>query len=179
LIKGEFVLYIKDFIPKDECAEAEAHFLEYIHSDSSVVFGDYRLFAVNPNEEYLIDFNRKANKKITELSRQDAYLHNVLCNYSLEDKEMPPHFDIAEEEHKEIFASVVYLSDENAYDGGEIYFPNDGISIKPERGSMVMFYNQTMYHGVKKVTGGNRSAFVYAYTGPGYKEYCTYPEEWL
>ena len=52
-------------------------------------------------------------------------------------------------------ASLVYLNDD--YDGGEIYFPNQGLQFKPQCGSLAFFPGDIHYlHGVTKVTTGVR-----------------------
>jgi predicted 2-oxoglutarate/Fe(II)-dependent dioxygenase YbiX len=53
------------------------------------------------------------------------------------------------------FASVIYLNDE--YEGGEIYFPNLGIELKPRPGTLIAFPGTLRYlHGVRRVTSGMR-----------------------
>jgi hypothetical protein len=53
------------------------------------------------------------------------------------------------------YGVVLYLNDD--YDGGEIYYPNMGIEIKPEARSMVIHPAHEAYrHGVKKVLAGTR-----------------------
>lgn len=52
-------------------------------------------------------------------------------------------------------ASLVYLNDD--YEGGEIYFPNQGLSFKPSAGSLVFFPGDVNYlHGVTAVERGTR-----------------------
>ena len=52
-------------------------------------------------------------------------------------------------------AALTYLNDD--YEGGEIYFPDYDIIIKPEPGELIFFPGSEHYmHGVKKVTSGNR-----------------------
>lgn len=52
-------------------------------------------------------------------------------------------------------ASIIYLNDD--YVGGEISFPNRGISIKPSAGSLVSFPGNKHYvHEVKKISSGIR-----------------------
>jgi hypothetical protein len=52
-------------------------------------------------------------------------------------------------------ATLVYLNDD--YSGGEIYFPDHGLSYKPEPGDLLCFPdNPNFVHGVKQVIGNNR-----------------------
>jgi hypothetical protein len=57
-----------------------------------------------------------------------------------------PNYDIA---------SLFYLNDD--YDGGELYFPLQGIQFKPKRGAAYFFPGDMNYtHGVRPVKSGNR-----------------------
>ncbi len=57
-----------------------------------------------------------------------------------------PNYDIA---------SLFYINDD--YEGGELYFPNQGIQFKPKRGSAYFFPGDMNYvHGVTKIKSGVR-----------------------
>lgn len=57
------------------------------------------------------------------------------------------------------FSMVTYLNDD--YEGGEIYFKNQNVTIKPKASSLVMFPSQEPYlHESKPVISGNK----YMYT---------------
>jgi predicted 2-oxoglutarate/Fe(II)-dependent dioxygenase YbiX len=50
---------------------------------------------------------------------------------------------------------VIYLNDD--YEGGEIYFPNLSLELKPLPGTLITFPGTLRYlHGVRRVTGGMR-----------------------
>jgi predicted 2-oxoglutarate/Fe(II)-dependent dioxygenase YbiX len=52
-------------------------------------------------------------------------------------------------------ASIVYLNDD--YEGGDIYFPNQDLSLRPSAGSLVFFPGDVNYlHGVTAVKRGVR-----------------------
>lgn len=52
-------------------------------------------------------------------------------------------------------SSVIYLNDN--YEGGELYFPDHDLSIKPEAGDYITWPGNRWYqHGVKEVTSGIR-----------------------
>ena len=62
-----------------------------------------------------------------------------------------------------VVTALLYLNDD--FDGGEIYFPEKGISIKPDCGSLVVFPSKTV-HGVKTLISGNRYlTSIYIYEG--------------
>lgn len=53
------------------------------------------------------------------------------------------------------FASVIYLNDD--YVGGEIYFPNLGIELKPDPRTLIVFPGTLFFlHGVRRVEQGMR-----------------------
>lgn len=57
-----------------------------------------------------------------------------------------PYYDIA---------GLFYLNDD--YEGGELYFPNQGIQFKPKRGAAYFFPGDMNYiHGVTEITSGIR-----------------------
>ena len=61
------------------------------------------------------------------------------------------------------YASVCYLN--NDFDGGEIYFPQHDIELKPVPGTMVTFPGTREYlHGVRPVANGVRYTVISFYT---------------
>lgn len=57
-----------------------------------------------------------------------------------------PHYDIA---------SLFYFND--AYEGGELYFPKQGIEFKPKKGAAYFFPGDLHYiHGVRQIISGDR-----------------------
>ena len=57
-----------------------------------------------------------------------------------------PHYDIA---------GLFYLNDE--YEGGELYFPNQGLQFKPKVGAAYFFPGDMNYiHGITEITSGER-----------------------
>lgn len=68
------------------------------------------------------------------------------------------------------FASVIYLNDN--YGGGEIYFPNFKLELKPKPGTLVVFPGTLRYlHGVRAVTSGMRHTIASFLTYDATKEY--------
>lgn len=70
---------------------------------------------------------------------------------------MGPHVDSIDKTsiNSPTISIVVYLNDD--YEGGELVFPEQGITIKPESGSMVIFPSYPpYYHDPKPVTSGDK-----------------------
>ena len=65
------------------------------------------------------------------------------------------------------YSAIFYINDD--YEGGEIYFPNWDIEIKPKTGSLVIFpSNEEYIHGVKEVKNLNRYSTAVWYAGHEY-----------
>jgi hypothetical protein len=63
------------------------------------------------------------------------------------------------------FSALVYLNSSGTdYAGGEIYFPNQELVLKPQTGQMIFFRGDIDHpHGVEEVTSGERYALVLFY----------------
>jgi predicted 2-oxoglutarate/Fe(II)-dependent dioxygenase YbiX len=80
---------------------------------------------------------------------------NFVINKYATGESMGSHVDYNEKNTELEYSFVFYLNDD--YEGGEIYWPNHGISLKPEAGSVVIFPSKEPYqHAVKEVTKGNK-----------------------
>lgn len=63
--------------------------------------------------------------------------------------------------HYEInkYAAIIYLNDK--YSGGEIYFPEHDLEVKPQAGSILLFPGgKENLHGVHEITSGNRHTVI-------------------
>lgn len=78
-----------------------------------------------------------------------------ICKYRV-GAAMGPHVDHYEKSDIEpIMSAVMYLNDD--YEGGELRFPNQGITIKPSAGSIVIFPSiEPFYHEPLPVTFGTK-----------------------
>jgi hypothetical protein len=66
-------------------------------------------------------------------------------------------------------ATIVYLNDD--YDGGELYFPIQGIEFKPKRGGVYFFPGDKNYvHGVREILVGTRYTCPFFWTILSHKE---------
>jgi len=71
-----------------------------------------------------------------------------------------PHKDEARE--TTVATSITYLN--TNYSGGEIYFPDEDIKLKPKTGDTVIFDGQKYLHGVSEVNEGTRLTLAIWYT---------------
>lgn len=66
------------------------------------------------------------------------------------------------------YAALTYLNDD--YEGGEIYFSDYNLEIKPLPGELIFFPGTQHYmHGVREVLSGNRYALMTFFTTPKLK----------
>lgn len=69
--------------------------------------------------------------------------------------DMGPHCDNYDGDTNIAFSMITYINED--YSGGEIEFPNQGITLKPEAGSVVIFPSTEPYlHKVNKIISGER-----------------------
>ena len=85
-----------------------------------------------------------------------------ICKWAIGDSQ-PVHADKQEQDGRpncqqdQDIASVMYINDGSEFEGGELYFPNQSLQIKPKAGMAVFFPGDINYsHGVKTVTSGAR-----------------------
>ncbi len=64
----------------------------------------------------------------------------------------PVHRDMARE--TTTFTSITYLNDD--FEGGETYFTDEDLLIKPKVGRTILFDGKRFEHGVRKITNGTR-----------------------
>jgi hypothetical protein len=71
-----------------------------------------------------------------------------------------PHTDFAampDGTYEQVTATILgYLCDEEGFEGGEIYFPDYEVTIKPKKGSVIIFGDKVR-HGVNDVISGTRA----------------------
>jgi hypothetical protein len=80
-------------------------------------------------------------------------LSHVSLNRYDSGQAMGPHYDGQDGDSNLKYSFVTYLNDD--YEGGEINFPNQNLTIKPKAGSLVMFPSQKPYiHESKPVLSG-------------------------
>lgn len=68
---------------------------------------------------------------------------------------MGPHCDTYDGNLDLAFSMIAYLNDD--YEGGNISFPGQGVSIKPDAGSLIIFpSNEPYLHQVNEIVSGER-----------------------
>lgn len=127
-----------------------------------IVFKDNPDVLVCPETSDVISFMRKyselAKKSHKENSgfAKDIYTTESYLSLWLPEAYSGVHSDSHAGLEFVMFSTVVYLNDD--YEGGEIYFPNQDVEIKPSAGDMVIFPGggHEYMHGVKPVISGRR-----------------------
>jgi hypothetical protein len=100
------------------------------------------------SDRYLAGNNLDKNRYRLELNQVPIKKWN-------QGQSMGPHFDGQDGDSTLAFSLVAYINDD--YEGGEIHFPNQNITIKPKAGSLIMFPSQEPYvHEVMPITSGTR-----------------------
>lgn len=108
---------------------------------------DYSTFQGVKN--LLHEMNDAANRR----TNQAMQLTKVVFHKYKKGSEGPEHADIYP------LATLLYLNDD--YEGGELYFSKQQLSISPKAGSLLVFEGGTDHkHGVRKITDGDRYVLV-------------------
>ena len=143
--------------------------VDWVSGDGDHIYGKRRFVkgSSNPlrpgNSQYIIETISDAMKKTaTEYAKilniSDAHVDfgkDFVINEYATHEDMGPHVDWNEQNPDLEYSFVVYLNDN--YVGGEIYWENQGVQVKPEAGSIVLFPSKEPYfHGVTSVTEGNK-----------------------
>lgn len=76
------------------------------------------------------------------------------------------HLDAQDPEPFIEWSTIIYLNDPSEYEGGIIYFPNQGFEYKPRQYSAVFFPSagSEYIHGITTVTSGKRHTALYMHT---------------
>jgi hypothetical protein len=76
------------------------------------------------------------------------------------------HLDAQDPEPWIEWSTIIYLSNENDYEGGSIYFPNQDFIYSPKQYSAVFFPSagSENVHGITEVTSGHRYTSLYMHT---------------
>ena len=113
------------------------------------------------SHHYRLDILEKIQNTIREKTGKLLYTDTYnLAKWRVGDLQHP-HADAEEPDGRphpfpwREYGCMLYLND--SFEGGEIYFPNQGIELKPEPGMLAFFPGTLEYlHGVREVTEGTR-----------------------
>ena len=137
--------------------KSDSEFNEFGNGEKEFTF--HAIFK-DPNIESLLNFYGELVLKFVRENYQGPFqdYDNSKTHIARFDKGfgMHEHFDSTKPND---IATLIYLN--NDYSGGEIYFPDYDISIKPDEGDLVCFPDTPDFiHGVKPIKDGVR------YTAP-------------
>lgn len=125
-------------------------------STGSVAIDKKTLYIAN---SFLMAFEMCSDRYLAgnnlDKNRYNLELNQVPIKKWNQGQSMGPHFDGQDGDSTLAFSLVAYVNDD--YEGGEIHFPNQNITIKPKAGSLIMFPSQQPYvHEVMPITSGTR-----------------------
>jgi hypothetical protein len=158
------ILYILDNFIKEKTSEMTTDFnylSKKMFKDESPevfeVFVDLEKKIPKYINEYLKNFNIKVEEKP---------LFNMTFASRTPNTKMEEHFDYmpAEASNGNPLAhmtSLIYINDD--YTGGELFFPTQNLTYKPELGSLVIFPSNYL-HGVLECFGNSRHSVLACYT---------------
>jgi predicted 2-oxoglutarate/Fe(II)-dependent dioxygenase YbiX len=159
---------IKKINEDKSCYEVISKWGPWISGDGDYTYGERKFVWADRAKEYpeqanyiidtLVDAMYKTANKYAEIVNIPGNPNlgkNFVINKYATGEEMGSHVDWNEKNNELEYSFVFYLNDD--YEGGEIYWPNQNISLKPKAGSVVIFPSKEPYqHAVKKVTKGNK-----------------------
>lgn len=94
-------------------------------------------------------------KAAANIYNKNLYMKHTFYCHMEEGAENALHHDNWLEDQVDDHSSLLYLSDD--YDGGLIEFPNENVSIKPEKGMFISFIgDESLPHRVTRIERGNR-----------------------
>lgn len=98
------------------------------------------------------DFVKRRQLDVSEIN---INLDQVNIKMYYADQEMGPHYDGQDGDTKLRYSIITYLNDD--YEGGELYFPLQGVQFKPKKGAAYFFPGDKNYiHGVTEIKSGLR-----------------------
>lgn len=161
---NNLVKFIKGFMPYEDARKISDYarsndslFLEFGNNEKEFTF--HADFQNTEIKDLLQNYQRKVYDFVCnnyegpfeEYDESKIHIARFIQGYGMHE-----HFDSTKPND---IATLIYLNDE--YEGGEIYFPELNIFIKPQEGDLVCFPDTPDFvHGVKPIKDGIR------YTAP-------------
>lgn len=169
------IIEIPKFLDVDTCSslikyidsnsEKWSHFASYEYrlGKSLKPIDDLKLFSLPSN--FINQLTQQIKDQISSVFLKDISLNTVHAQRFGPGGSGAVHSDNTNEDgsdsHYEInkYAAIIYLNDQ--YSGGEIYFPQHDLSVKPMAGSILLFPGgRENLHGVREITSGNRHTII-------------------
>lgn len=125
-----------------------------------------------PYNKTVMDILKKYGYKSNEMHKElngfnnDIYVFKAFGSHWAEGTKGDLHIDAQGPEPWIEWSTIMYLNNESDYDGGVIYFPNQGFEYKPKQYSAVFFPSagSEYIHGITRVTRGDRYTALYMHT---------------
>lgn len=153
--RSRFISFI-DTLTEDDWADTQPS-----ETWSNRVFYADKVMKKNPELVLLmVDIRNRARDIIKQLTGIDKplYSNGLSIVRWKEGSFQPPHADKPGGYEYREFGSVLYLNDN--YEGGNIYFPQYGIDIKPSSGTYAFFPGDLDHlHGVSEIKNNIRYTF--------------------
>lgn len=165
-----FPYILPDFLTEPECdiimAYTERHLDLFDNKTQTSPFWDKRVINVTNFEDknirdLIVHINKNIGDILERLCDKKVYPDTLQVVRWIRGYELHPHADKENPDGNphpfpwRDFATLVYLNEN--YVGGEIYWPNKNIEIKPKKGTLVIFPGTAEFlHGVRETTEGTR-----------------------
>jgi hypothetical protein len=156
--------YIKGFMSPEDAERIYQHAKRFddgfkMHGNNEKEFKVYTYHEIEANEKEVLNLMQDYAFRVYDYVLktyggpfQEFNPHKTHIARFEEGHGMHDHFDSSRPND---IATLVYLNSD--YEGGEIYFPDYDIVIKPEPGDLLCFPDQPAYvHGVKTIKSGTR-----------------------
>ena len=167
------ILVIENFItPEDAATLIEEQLNPSEVNPYPERYSDYFGGTAFPYNKRVMDLLVKYGRKSNEVHQESngflnpIYVFKTFGSHWVAGTEGGMHSDATGKETFIEFSTVIYLNDPEEYEGGVIYFPNQGFEYKPKKYSAVFFPSAgTEYiHGITKITSGHRFTALYMHT---------------
>jgi hypothetical protein len=118
--------------------------------------------------DLLIKYGHKSNQIHKEQNGflNSIYVFKAFGSWWQPVKKGDLHLDAQDPESFIEWSTIIYLNDPSEYEGGIIYFPNQGFEYKPRKYSAVFFPSagSEYIHGITTITSGTRHTALYMHT---------------
>lgn len=165
------IVEFQNFMPETQCNELIEHFDKSAENWQEFCF--YGSYGMNPSLPFDLDPTTKVNiayldeiRNAIQAKTEEVMGERLQNTAASVHKWVPgsfaePHADNTDMDGNPTswrqykYVAILYMNED--FEGGELYFTQHGITIKPKTGSLVVFEPSADYlHGVHKIKSGNR-----------------------